>query len=204
MADSIPINIARALLPNRKDHIVLSHIYTPLRPDSQTGTQLKYTLPYVPNLSWTHLCPSWHDSISSTSEPYYEIIYEDHIDHKYITLPIIPSSIASGYYQPFVWPIPSMQFHNDAKLTLYVSFSSVHSQTAPPFSLKVLGFEDILPESATQYIMEDTLEEAWSFIKDDTAQTYSLLTPLSQRPRYPITNTVSIPKSTDLIISGIP
>jgi hypothetical protein len=205
MTESIPINIARALLPNRMDYVKLSHIYTPLRADQQLESQLKYVLPQSANITWTHLCPNW----KGFGEPYYEIIYENSEDGTCITLPIISCSIESGYYEPFTWPIPPIRLRENTTLTLYVSLPS--SPPAPPmpqpipFSLKVLGFEDILPESAPQYILDDSSPSAWSFIKDDSTQMYSLLTPIQLNSTASVhPHSVTIPKSSDLILAGIP
>lgn len=205
-ANTIPINIARALLPNRRDYVKLSHIYTPLRADKQLDSQLKYFIPLSANITWTHLCPIW----KGFGEPMYELIYESPVDDNYITLPIIPYSIESGYYQTFEWPIPPIRLREGATLTLYVNLPS--SPPGPPlqhpipFSLKLLGFEEILPESAPQYILNDTsLLTSWSFIKDDSAQTYSLLTPIQLNSSSSIhPQSVTIPKSSDLILCGIP
>jgi hypothetical protein len=205
MTESIPVNIARALLPNRRDYVKLSHMYTPLRPDQQEDTRLKYILPQSSSITWTHICPIW----KGFGEPYYEMMYENLTNGICITMPIIPSSIESGYYQPFTWPIPPMKLGENTTLTLYVTLQS--SPPAPPmpaaipFSLKLLGFEDILPESVPQYILYDGEMSSWSFIKDESTQTYRLLTPIELNTSTAVyLHSVTIPKSSDLIISGMP
>ena len=201
-ANSIPINIARALLPGRRDYISLSHIYTPSRPDAETDTTVTYKIPYAKGVTWTHICPHW----TGAQEPYYHLFYVSPTADP-LTVPF-PAAIANGYYQPFEWPIPPAPL-GEAHFKL-VAFKPARSTPEETLRIKILGFEDILPENASEYIYEDKYhplpsQSQWSFRLNPTTNLYKFLYPLerAQHPHHP-SHPLVIPTASDLILAGIP
>lgn len=201
-ANSIPINIARALLPHRKDYIAISHIYTPIKPDYETSTTITYKIPYVRNITWTHICPFW----TGKEEPYYNLFYISPSSDPLIVP--FSATIVNGYYQPFEWPIPPVPL-GPAHFEIVV-YKPNSATSEDNLRINILGFEDILPENASEYIYTDKYHllpnpEQWSFRLNSATNLYKFLYPLerakqSQHPSDPIV----IPKSSDLILSGIP
>ena len=197
MAINIPINIARALLPNRKDYVMLSHIYTPLRPDFETDSTITYKIPYAANVHWTHICPIW----TGEHQPHYTLLYEDTGLRTSIAVPM-EADIISGYYQPFEWPIPAVHFKPGAYLCIRIN-KPLLSKTMDTLRINILGFEGILPDSAPEYIYENTHDPSsiWS-IRCDTS-TYTIIPPIA-RSKYPIhKEAVIVSHSSDLILRGI-
>lgn len=204
MTESIPINIARALLPHRKDYVVLSHIYTPTRPDFENESIIKYTIPFAKNVTWTHICPYW----TGAKEPYYHLFYSPKSSGQHsLTVPF-SATIANGYYQPFEWPIPPAPLHN-ATFEI-VAYKPTNATSEDTLRIKILGFEDILSENASEYIYEDKWhplpnEAQWAFRLNPTTNLYTFLYPLerAQQAHHP-PHPVVIPNSSDLILAGIP
>lgn len=201
-ANSIPINIARALLPNRKDYVVLSHIYTPIKPDSETDTSITYKIPFAKGITWTHICPHW----TGTQEPYYHLFYVSP-DNDPLTVPF-PSAIANNYYQPFEWPIPPAPL--DSAHFEIVAYKPPRTAPEDTLRIKVIGFEDILPEGVSEYIYEDKYQplpnqSQWSFLLNPVTNLYKFLYPTerAQQPYHPAYPLV-IPNCSDLILAGIP
>lgn len=201
-ANSIPINIARALLPSRKDYISLSHIYTPIKPDAETDTSITYKIHYAKGVTWTHICPHW----TGSQEPYYHLFYvSQQVDP--LTVPF-PASIANGYYQPFEWPIPPAPL--DGAHFEFVAYKPTSASKEDTLRIKVIGFEEILPEGVSEYIYEDKYHPLpnpaqWSFCLNPTTNLYKFLCPTERaqhlhHPSYPLV----IPNCSDLILSGIP
>ena len=192
---SIPVDIAHALLPNSRDHVLLSHIYTPIHPDAETETTVTYKIPLIQNITWTHIRPYW----TGENTVHFTLVYENPTTHSSITLPFA-TTITEGTYQQFEWPIPPAPLDQGAYLALILTTTPAIIKGAT-LRIKVIGFEDILPENASEYIYEGKSHSTeWAFRLNSATNRYTLFYPTTSITTFP----VIIPSSMELLLAAVP